>query len=93
MPTFEEFYATVHPDKKLAGNPSLRGDACRRSIRMLAMFRVAMMPPKTSGEAVTVMRTAFVELWKNPQFMADYSKIVKTEPILVSGSEGAGSPG
>ena len=56
----------------------------------LAMFRVAMMPPKTSDEAVAVMRTAFVELWKNPQFMADYSKIVKTEPILVTGNEAQG---
>jgi tripartite-type tricarboxylate transporter receptor subunit TctC len=87
MPTFEEFYATVHPGKKLAGNSTY--EAMRAAIDpLLAMFRVVMMPPKTSGEAVTVMRTAFVELWKNPQFMADYSKIVKTEPILVSGSEG-----
>ena len=34
------------------------------------------------------MRTAFVELWKNPQFLADYSKVIKTEPILVTGGEG-----
>ena len=87
MLTFEEFYATVHPGKKLAGNPSY--EAMRSAIDpMLAMFRVAMLPPKTSGEPVTVLRTAFVELWKNPQFLADYSKVIKTEPILVSGSEG-----
>ena len=34
------------------------------------------------------MRAAFVELWKNPQFIRDYSKVIKTEPILVSGAEG-----
>ena len=54
----------------------------------LAMFRVAMMPPKSSGEAVAIMRTAFVEMWKSPQFLADYSKVIKTEPILVTGAEG-----
>jgi tripartite-type tricarboxylate transporter receptor subunit TctC len=87
MPTFEEFFATVHPDKKLAGNFTY--EVLRAAIDpMLAMFRVAMLPPKTSGEPVTVMRTAFVELWKNPQFLADYSKVIKTEPILVSGGEG-----
>ena len=35
-----------------------------------------------------MLRTAFVELWKNPQFLADYSRVIKTEPILVSGGEG-----
>jgi hypothetical protein len=52
------------------------------------MFRVAMMPPKSSGEAVVTMRAAFAEMWKSPQFLADYSKVIKTEPILVTGAEG-----
>ena len=87
LQTFEEFYASVHPGKPLAGNFSYQ--ALRAvSDPQLAMFRVAMMPPKSSGEAVTVMRTAFAEMWKDPQFLADYSKVIKTEPILVSGAEG-----
>jgi hypothetical protein len=55
---------------------------------LLAMFRVAMMPPKASGESLEVMRSSFVDLWNDPQFLADYSKVIKTEPILVMGSEG-----
>lgn len=87
LQTFEEFYAAVHPGKPLAGNfqyEVLRaiGDP------QLAMFRVALMPPKTSDEAVAMMRSAFVEMWKNPQFLSDYSKVIKTEPILVTGQEG-----
>ena len=54
------------------------------------MFRVAVMPPKASAEAVSTLRTAFTELWKSPQFLADYSRIIKTEPILVTGAEGQG---
>ena len=60
----------------------------RRSDPLLAMFRTALMPPKTPDEPVAVMRSAFVELWKDPQFIRDYSNVVKTEPILVSGREG-----
>jgi len=71
----------------LAGNFSYQ--ALRAvSDPQLAMFRVAMMPPKSSGEAVTTMRVAFAEMWKSPQFLADYSKFIKTEPILVSGDDG-----
>jgi len=33
------------------------------------------------------MRTGFVELWKDPDFIRDYSNIVKTKPILLSGQE------
>ena len=87
LQTFEEFYAAVHPGKPLSGNSSYK--ALRAvSDPQLAMFRVAMMPPKSSDEAVTTMRAAFAEMWKSPQFLADYSKVIKTEPILVSGAEG-----
>ena len=33
------------------------------------------------------MRAAFVEMWKDPDFIRDYSKVLKTDPILVSGEE------
>ena len=87
LQTFEEFYAAVHPGKPLSGNSSYK--ALRAvSDPQLAMFRVAMMPPKSSGEAVATMREAFAKMWKSPQFLADYSKVIKTEPILVTGAEG-----
>jgi hypothetical protein len=87
LQTFEEFYAAVHPGKPLAGNVTYK---VLRAVSdpQLAMFRVAMMPPKSSGEAVSIMRAAFAEMWKSPQFLADYSKVIKTEPILVTGAEG-----
>jgi hypothetical protein len=87
LQTFEEFYAKVQPGKTLAGN--LNYEAMRAiSDPQLAMFRVSLMPPKASDEAVATMRAAFVSMWKDPKFLADYSKVIKTEPILVSGSDG-----
>jgi hypothetical protein len=87
LQTFEEFYATVHPGKPLAGNIGYQ--ALRTFANpQLAMFRVAMMPPKASGESVGILRTAFAEMWKDRQFLADYSKILKAEPVFVSGSDG-----
>ena len=47
-----------------------------------------MFPPKTPKEQVEILRTAFVELWKDKDFINDYVKIVKTTPILRSGAEG-----
>jgi len=87
LQTFEEFYASVFPGKPLASQITYQA---LRAIAdpQLAMFRVAMTPPKTSDEAVGILRAAFAELWKNPQFLADYSRIIKTEPIFVSGAEG-----
>ena len=87
LQTFEEFYASVFPGKTLAGQ--LAYEALRAfADPQLAMFRVALMPPKASDEAIGILRSAFAEMWKNPQFLADYSRVIKTEPILVSGSEG-----
>jgi tripartite-type tricarboxylate transporter receptor subunit TctC len=86
LPTFEEFYGLVHVGKKPSGMPY---EALRASSDpLLAMFRTALMPPKTAPEAVDVMRAAFIELWKDPQFLRDYSNVVKTEAPLVSGAEG-----
>jgi hypothetical protein len=86
LPTFEEFHAMVRDGKKPSGvmYEALRAEADPQ----LAMFRTVLLPPKASEEAVAGMRAAFVELWKDPQFIGDYSNIVKTEPILVSGEEG-----
>jgi putative tricarboxylic transport membrane protein len=87
LKTFEEFYAAVRPNKPLSGE--FKYQALRTMIDpQLAMFRVALMPPKTSEEAVDAMRSAFVDMWKSPQFLADYSKVIRSEPILVTGEEG-----
>ena len=87
MPTFEEFYAQVMPGKSLAGNKTY--EALRTvGDPQLAMFRVVLLPPQASEDATAVMRAAFIDLWKDQKFLADYSKVIKTEPILVTGKEG-----
>jgi tripartite-type tricarboxylate transporter receptor subunit TctC len=86
LPTFEEFYATVNGGKQPSGMlyEALRAGADAQ----LAMFRTAVMPPKAPEEAVNVMRSAFVELWRDAAFIRDYSNIIKTDPVLVTGHEG-----
>lgn len=87
MPTFEEFYVSVNGGRSPAGNFASK---VLRAVSdpQLAMFRIAVLPPKTSGEALTTARAAFEDLWKDEKFLADYSKIIKTDPIFVSGAEG-----
>ncbi len=85
LPTFEEFYATVKGGARPMG---FTYEVLRAaSDPMVAMFRTALMPPKTPDEPVMLMRSAFVELWKNRDFIRDYSNVVKTKPILVTGEE------
>jgi hypothetical protein len=87
LQTFEEFYTEVHPGKSLAGN--LMYETLRTiSDLQLTMFCVIMMPPKASAEAASLMRAAFVNLQTDPQFIADYSKITKRQPVLVAEPEG-----
>jgi hypothetical protein len=87
MPTFEEFYGSVSGGKTLADD--FRYQVMRAaSDPQLAMFRVAVLPPKATGDAVTVMRTAFDDLWNDQVFLADYARVLATQPIMVSGSEG-----
>ena len=85
LPTFEEFYATVKGGERPTG---FTYEVLRASSDpLVAMFRTALMPPKTPSEAVAVMRSAFVELWKDPGFIRDYANVVETEPILLTGEE------
>jgi tripartite-type tricarboxylate transporter receptor subunit TctC len=85
LPTFEEFYATVKGGKRPSG---FTYEVLRAvSDPLVAMFRTALMPPKTPDEPVMLMRSAFVELWKDRDFIRDYSNVVKAKPILVTGKE------
>ena len=86
LPTFEEFYASVKGGKAPTG---MAYEALRAVTDTLtSMFRTAFMPPNAPKEAVTTMRAAFVELWKDPAFLSDYAKAVKSKPVLVTGEDG-----
>jgi hypothetical protein len=85
LPTFEEFYAGVHGGRKPSG---LSYEVLRASADpLVAMFRTALLPPKASDEAVGALRAAFVEVWKDPQFIRDYANVIKAQPLFVSGPD------
>jgi tripartite-type tricarboxylate transporter receptor subunit TctC len=84
LPTFEEFYASVKGGQKPSGR--FYDDMRAFVDPMTAMFRAALMPPKTPDEPVALMRTAFADLWKDADFIRDYSNAVKAKPILVTGA-------
>jgi tripartite-type tricarboxylate transporter receptor subunit TctC len=85
MQTFEEFYASVNGGKP----PSGKLHEVMRTVcdPLAAMFRAAMMPPKSSSETIGIMRAAFAALANDPDFIADYTRIVKSRPILRNGGE------
>lgn len=86
LPTFEEFFASVSGGKSLADD--FRYQVLRAaSDPQLAMFRVAALPPKTPDDIAAEMRAAFVDLWKDRDFLADYARVLAVEPVMISGGE------
>ena len=86
IPTFEEVYAKIHPGKTLPVN--LAYDAMRTiQDAQLATFRIAMMPPKASPEALKILRAAFDQLWTDEKFLKAYAKSVHTQPTPVKGAQ------
>ena len=91
MQTFEEFYASVTGGKSPAGD--FRYQAMRAAADpQLAMFRVAAMPPKSPDDVVAAMRSAFDELWKDQDFLADYAKVLATQADHGLGRRRPGHP-
>ena len=87
LQTFEEFYASVK------GSPPPASDIRYQTLRavmdpQLAMFRMVLLPPKTPAGVTAAMRKAFKDLWADQAFLADYARVMKTEPVLVTGEDG-----
>lgn len=53
-----------------------------------SMLRFIVMPHGAPKEAVNEMRKAFAELVNDPAFVADYVRLIKVKPQLVSAEEG-----
>src|SRR4051795_363047 len=84
LPTFEEFFESVH-HKKPSG--FLYEVLRTSSDPLVAMFRTALLPPKSPAEITDVMRTAFMTLAQDKDFIRDYSNAVKTDPLVVPGAD------
>jgi tripartite-type tricarboxylate transporter receptor subunit TctC len=87
LQTFEEFYASVK------GSAPPANDIRYRALRVmmdpqLAMFRMVLLPPKTPADITATMRKSFNEMWTDPAFLADYTRVMKTQPVMVSGDAG-----
>jgi tripartite-type tricarboxylate transporter receptor subunit TctC len=52
------------------------------------MFRMSLLPPKTPADITATLRKAFNETWTDRAFLADYTRVMQTQPVLVTGDEG-----
>ncbi len=53
-----------------------------------SMYRTVFMPPIAPAAAVAEMRSAMEKLERDPEFIADYEKVVKAKPRFVIGARG-----
>lgn len=87
IPTFLEVYKSIHGKDAMPSGQHWEGLRFVTRI-MNAMFRTAFLPPNAPNEALRDLRAAFVNLWKDEQFLSDYERTVRSRPGFVTGNEG-----
>ena len=87
VPSFNEVFKEV---KGQAAVPSgERWQAMRLLIRLVdSMNRTVFMPPNAPAAAVEEMRVALDKVVHDPEFIADYEKVVRIKPLVVIGAQG-----
>jgi tripartite-type tricarboxylate transporter receptor subunit TctC len=87
VPTFLEVYKDVWGTGAMPSGE--KWQALQLLTRILdSMYRTVFMPPNAPAEAVEEMRRAFEKLGQDPEFIAQYEKVVSTKPRFVIGAEG-----
>jgi hypothetical protein len=87
VPSFLEVF------KEAKGHDAMPNGQRWQSMLMLgrimdAMYRTVFMPPGAAPEGVKEMREAFEKLAQDPEFIAQYERIVKTKPRVLVGAKG-----
>lgn len=79
---FEEVYQDAHG--KLPSGPKYQ--ALKVTDNMSAQLaRIVAMPPGASREAVEEMRRAFVSIQGDKDFLDEYQRLIKMDPVMISG--------
>ena len=87
VPAFSEVYKQVMGPGAVPGGE--RWQALQLLTRIMdSMYRAVFMPPNAPAAAVEEMRGAFEKLANDPEFIADYEKVVRTRPSFVIGAQG-----
>ena len=87
VPAFLEVYKEVKGKDAMPSGE--KWEALQLLTRILdSMYRTVFMPPNAPGAAVAEMRNAMAKLEKDPEFIADYEKVVKGKARFVLGAEG-----
>jgi hypothetical protein len=87
VPSFLEVY------KEVWGKDAMPSGEKWQALQMMtrimdSMYRTVFMPPNAPEAAVAEMRNAMAKLEKDPEYIADYEKVVKGKPRFILGAEG-----
>ena len=83
-----KFFEEVYQDAKGHWPEGIKYQALKVTNDLSAtLARVVLMPPGASNEAVEEIRRAFKLLEKDADFIAEYQRVIKSEPIIYHGKE------
>ena len=87
IPTFLEVYKDVYGKNAMPSGQ--KWQALQLMTRIMdSMYRTVFMPPTAPQAAVDEMRVAFEKLGRDQEFVAQYKKVVLTEPRFIIGHQG-----
>ena len=87
VPAFLEVYKEVWGKDAMPSGE--KWEALQLLTRIMdSMYRTVFMPPNAPAAAVAEMRNAMAKLEKDPEFVADYEKVVKGKARFVLGADG-----
>ena len=87
VPAFLEIY------KDVFGKDAMPSGEKWQALQLLTrimdrMYRTVFMPPIAPAPAVAEMRNAFAKLAEDPEYIADYDRVVKAKPRFILGAAG-----
>ena len=87
VPTFTEVYKEIRgPTAAPSGQ---RWEIMKLLTRIMdSVYRTVFMPPNAPAAAVEEMRAAFETLARDPEYIADYERVVRIKPRFVIGTQG-----
>jgi len=87
VPSFSEVYRDIFGANAAPSGPKWQVLRLVSQI-MDSLYRTVFMPPGAPSQAVAELREGMQSLSRDPEFIAEYEKVVKFKPRVISSSQG-----
>lgn len=87
IPTYLDLYQLKYGKDAIPSGPKWEAMKLLNTL-YTNMLRTIFMPPGSPNEAVDALEAAFASVAEDPEFLAEYEKVVKAPPRMITGESG-----